>query len=56
MFNKDFFHVGVGVIYPFHRLICFLKVGNIILSNSIINIPASIRPNGELIATRSVCV
>ena len=54
MFNRFFFYVGDGVFYiPFPWS---LKVGNIVLSNSTINIPASTGPNGQPIAAPSNCV
>ena len=57
MLSRFFFYVGDGVIYiPFHRLICSFKVGNIVLSNSTINIPAITGPNGEPIDTPFACV
>ena len=46
----------VSSTYLFHGLICFLKVGNIVLSNSTINVPASTGLNGEPIATLYLCI
>ena len=57
MFNRFFFCIRDGVIHNLlHGVICFFKVGNMVLCNSTINILASTGPNGESIAPPSICV